>query len=403
MSHASLSGTSRGGSVVSGALLVAGTCIGGGMLALPVLTSLGGFIPSLALYFLCWLFMAGTALLYLEACLWLEGTPNIVSLARHALGKGGEAVAWVVYLFLFYCLTTAYVTGCGGFVTSLFGEGIPHWLGSIVFVMVVAPVVYRGARAVDRVNLVLMVGLGCSYVLLLVQGLPHVKLDLLKHASWPLSLVALPIFFTSFAFQGIVPSLTSYLKRDPRKVRLAILWGSVIPLFVYAIWEGLILGIVPTYGPGSLFEALEAGANAIQPLKTVLGDPMIYIAGEFFALFALVTSFLGVTLGLLDFLADGLKVKKEGKGKLVLCLLVFIPPTALAMTSTHIFLSSLGLAGGYGVAMLLGVLPILIVWAGRYKHGFKSPYHLGGGRISLTLLMVFVLFELGLELSQLLK
>ena len=40
------------GSVFGGSLLVAGTSIGGGMLALPVLTSLAGFIPSFIVYLL---------------------------------------------------------------------------------------------------------------------------------------------------------------------------------------------------------------------------------------------------------------------------------------------------------------------------------------------------------------
>jgi tyrosine-specific transport protein len=48
------------GHLVGGTLLVAGTSIGVGMLALPVATAAGGFLPSLMIYFLCWFFMLCT-------------------------------------------------------------------------------------------------------------------------------------------------------------------------------------------------------------------------------------------------------------------------------------------------------------------------------------------------------
>ena len=43
----------RKGSVLSAMFLVAGTCIGGGMLALPVATGVSGFIPSIAIMHFC--------------------------------------------------------------------------------------------------------------------------------------------------------------------------------------------------------------------------------------------------------------------------------------------------------------------------------------------------------------
>ena len=100
-------------SVLAGSLLVAGTSIGGGMLALPVLTAYAGFLPSAVIFFLCWLFMASTGLLFLEVSQWMQRDANIVSMAESTLGKVGKYFAWVVYLFLFYCLTVAYMVGCG--------------------------------------------------------------------------------------------------------------------------------------------------------------------------------------------------------------------------------------------------------------------------------------------------
>lgn len=385
----------RGGTLFGGALLVAGTAIGGGMLALPVLTAVGGFFPSIAVYVLCWLFMTSTALLLMEVFLWSKEETNIASMAKMTLGMPGKVVAWILYLFLFYSLTVAYVSGGGGLVGDVFEAfgkiNLPPWIGPLVFIVVFAPFVIIGPKAVDRVNALLMLGLIISFLLFVFLGVAHIELHLLTRSNWLLSFLAAPVVFTSFAFQGIVPTLTNYLDRDYKKVKRAIVIGSTIPLVVYILWEALILGVIPLRG---LEEARIAGLSAVAPLKEYLAFRWLFRIGEFFAFFALITSFLGVTLGLLDFLADGLKVKKTFRGKLLLSLLIFVPPLIFSIVNPFVFLNALYYAGGLGCALLLGLLPILMAWRGRYHLNYKSSYSLPGGRVLLTLLILFVVLEL---------
>lgn len=99
--------------LIGGILLVSGTTIGAGMLALPVSTGLAGFIPSIILLFVFWLYMTYTAFLMLEVNLWMGPHTNLISMAKNTLGTIGEGVSWLTYLFLLYSLTTAYVAGAG--------------------------------------------------------------------------------------------------------------------------------------------------------------------------------------------------------------------------------------------------------------------------------------------------
>lgn len=383
--------------VFKGALLIAGTSIGGGMLALPVLTSLGGFVPSLAIYLACWIFMAATGLLFLEVSQWIGAETNIVTMAKTTLGIPGQIASWLIYLFLFYCLTVAYIVGSGNLVTEVLQNQIPQWAGFLIFLAVFAPLVYAGAHLVGRINVFLMFGLGISFLLFVFLGWRHVNPEHLGYRNWSLSFLGLPIAFTAFAYQGIIPTLVSYFDHDIPKARKAILIGSFIPLIAYVIWQWLILGIVPTFGPGGLQETLEAGQNAVYPLKNFIQSPSVYIIAQFFAFFALVTSFLGVTLGLVDFLADGLNTPKTPFNKVWLCALVFIPPLIIALLYPHVFLKALDYAGGYGCALLLGLMPILMVWAGRYFQGRKAEYPFPGGKLALLGLFAFILLELAVE------
>ncbi len=390
--------TKASGSLLGGTLLVAGTTIGGGMLGLPILTGLGGFAPSLVVYFFCWLFMASTGLLLLEVCLWIKGESNIVTMAKKTLGKPGEFFAWGLYLFLFYCLTLAYIVGCGSIIADLLGSQIPQWLGCILFLLFFGPFVYWGPHVVGKLNFLLMAGLAVTFFTFVFLGSQYIDSKLLTYKNWSLSLIGLPISFAAFAYQGTIPTLAHYMQYDAKRIRTAIVVGSFIPLIAYVIWQSLILGIVPVEGPYGLQHAFQNGDNAVQALKHYIQNPLIFHLGQYFAFFALVTSFFGVTLGLLDFLADGLKIKKTPSGKLFLCFLVFIPPLIIGIIYPHVFLQALDYAGGFGCALLLGLLPILMVWVGRYRLGYPSVWTLPGGRVSLILLILFVLFELACEI-----
>ncbi len=385
-------------SVLIGVLLVAGTSIGGGMLALPILTSVTGFIPSLCIYLLCWLFMASTGLLFLEITQWMHREANIVSMAQRTLGRPGKIVAWILYLFLFYSLNIAYIVESGKTVVEFANGQMADWMGPVIFLILFAPCIAISTALAGRINLILMAGLILSYICFVFLGIRYINPQLLISANWLQAPRALPIAFTSFAFQGIIPTLASYLQYDVNKGRKAILIGSFIPLISYTIWQTLIMGIVPIDGANGLAEALQNDLNAIQAIKYFVNNEYIYAIGQSFAFFALITSFLGVTLGLRDFLADGLNIKKTIYGRMCLLSLIFIPPLLVAIIYPNIFLTMLEYAGGIGCALLLGLLPIIMVWRGRYHLHMKEKQQLFGGKCVLAILAVFVICEVVFEL-----
>ena len=59
---------------------------------------------------------------------------------------------------------------------------------------------------------------------------------------------SLSITIISFAFHPIIPTISKYLKYNINDIVLAILIGSSIPIFIYIVWEIILLGIIPTTG-----------------------------------------------------------------------------------------------------------------------------------------------------------
>ncbi len=388
---------------LGGILLVAGTATGAGMLALPISTGLSGFLPSLALFVIYWLYMTYTAFLFLEATLWLDQDTNLISMAQHTLGIFGKAAAWVSYLFLLYALTTAYIAGSTPIfvdtLQALTGWSAPYWVGAIPLLIIFGFFVYQGAQAVDYINRVLMIGLAIAYCTLLVLLTPSMQTDKLQHVDWRLLTVGISVVATSFGFHIIIPTLANYLHRNVRQLILVIFAGSLIPLAVYTLWEIYALSIIPLEGANSITAGYLQGVNAAELMADALSTPSLSLTARGFAFFAIVTSFLGVSLSLLDFLADGFKIKKSAGGKALLYCLTFIPPLAIALTDPRAFLGALEYAGAFGVVILLGFMPALMVWRGRYHHCYPSLYTAPRGKPALAITMLFSIMLIGIEIA----
>jgi tyrosine-specific transport protein len=386
------------GHVFGGSLLIAGTTIGVGMLALPVVTGPSGFIPSISIYLICWLFMLCTGLLLLEVTLWLPKDSNLISMSNRLLGPAGKWICWAAYLFLFVTVMIAHVAGGGDVLSEITNGAISPQLSMVIYVLIFSPIVYMGTHSVDRLNMVLMLGVAVSYLLFIMVSYGHVSTAMLTYTSWPKAWLAIPVLFTAFTYQVIIPTLVTYMERNVKKIRMAIFCGTTIPLLVYLVWQVLILGIVPIDGPSGLIEAAKRGQNAVAPLKQFIGDARLFAIGKSFAFFTLTTSYVALSLAYLDFLADGLKIKKVGLKKVGLCAAIFLPPLFIALTYPNIFLNALSYAGGFSCAILFGLFPPIMVWVGRYiKKSEPRQRQLFGGRAMLALLMLFVAIELCLE------
>ncbi len=384
------------GHVVGGTLLIAATTIGVGMLALPLATGGGGFFPATMIYLMTWFFMLCTGLLLLEVCVWMPKDANLITMTHRLLGPIGQSICWVVYLFLFLTAMIAHVSGGGETVTSLIGGGLPEWASMVLYVLIFSPVVYLGTRSVDRFNLILMVGVLVSYSLFIFTSAKSVQGSLLTHIDWKKAWPALPVLFTAFTYQLIIPTLMTYMNRNVKKVRLSIILGTAIPLVVYMVWELLILGIIPV---DRLILGEQRGEIATIPLKEILNNPVIFKIGSWFAFFVLTTSYIALALAFVDFLADGLKIKKVGLKKFGLCLAVFVPATIIALVYPGLFITALRYAGGISCALLFGLLPPLMVWMGRYVKKYQKEQHqLPGGKIVLAIIILFVVTEMILQL-----
>lgn len=162
----------------------------------------------------------------------------------------------------------------------------------------------------------------------------------------------------------------------------------------------IALGIIPLQGHLGLAEGFERGLDGATLLGMYLNKIELRLLARFFSFFAIITSFLGVSLSLRDFLADGLKIQKTPKGRFILYLMTFVPPLIIILIDPRAFLNALDYAGAFGVVILLGLMPILMVWRGRYYQHRTGVFKAPGGRLALILAFIISIIIVGFEIIE---
>lgn len=382
-------------------LLVAGCCIGAGMLGLPLFTACAGFIPSTVGFLVSWVFMLSTGLLLLEANLWFGQGVNLMTLAEKTLGKRAKELVALLFSFLFFCLLVAYLLAGGelviGYVNPFLHDPMTAFQGAFLLTVLFALAIFFGLESVDLVNRALMAGLLLSYLALLFFGIPKVSFENLLSYDSGLILPAIPAMIISFGYHNLIPSLTDYLEGDAKQIRRAIIGGSLIALAVYLVWDGVILGMLAS--KECLRGGEDEGAMISKLFEEITTDRRVPLFLNAFSFFAIWTSFLAVAVSFVDFLADGLHVKKTVVGRMSLIAFVLLPPLVIAAIYPTIFLKALSYAGAFGAVILFGAIPALMVWHGRYIEGRVGKRLLPFGKKALILVLLFSLFVFFMQLK----
>lgn len=387
---------------IGGIGLIAGTAIGAAVLTLPVSTAHLGFNQTLVIYLFCWFFMMMGALYLLEANLFVGFGTNLITMAEKTLGSFGKYFTWFIYLILFYALTAAYLVGAGDWINqslSYFQINLPPIGCALIATLLTVIVISLGTAITDWVNRLLMIGLIGAFSTLLFVTVEHVQIMPLFLLPNTFDLSPIPIIITGFGSAIVIPTITEYLHGKPRQLLSVVVIGSIIPLIVYVIWEFVILGIIPLSGSPGLLQIQQNGHPATDvpaALNTLLNNAWITKAASYFSIFALITSLLGVSLSLFDFLADGLHLRKNLRGRTLLVLVTFVPPLCFIIYFPHGFTFALSFAGIF-VAILLGILPAMMVWQGRYRLILEKPLQIPGGKTMIIATLLFSLFVVGIE------
>jgi len=347
-------------------LIVAGTTIGGGMLAMPIISAAVGYRAIALILIGVWLIMSYTALLFVEIYQYTSIKEGFNTLTHKYLGNWASLTTGICMMALMYALLAAYISGGGDVLTENMSQWlnikVPPELGILLFALLFGSIVSLGTRIIDVFNKWIFIIKIIFLTIVLVLLAPQIHyVNLL---SLPISkasiLLVLPVIFTSFGFHVNIPSIVDYMDGDQRKLKRIVIIGSAIPLAIYLLWQLMVLGSIEQYAFLSILENQSSIQGLLVAIRKMVQLPIINISFNVFAAAALVTSFLGVSLGLFDYIADLTVKHKQINKTFIVSLLTFVPPVTFALFYPEGFVLALGYAA-IPLVFLVLFLPVFLI------------------------------------------
>jgi tyrosine-specific transport protein len=383
--------------VLTISFLVVGNLIGVGILALPINTGLAGLGPAMI-----GMIVLGGAMFFSALVLGKEAVEskkenfNLPSLYQQYLGAAGKWVAIFANMLILYGLLVAYLTGGAAILANLFH--IPteyNWLLTLIFFTIITWVALMNTGLILKYNTLIMLCLLVFFFLMVFMGETRVQVSHYTFADWKFLPATAPIIVTAFHFHNIIPTISTSLNWNFSLLWKTMLLGMIMGFVMNALWIQTALGVLPLDdSANSLLASFQNNLPATVPMAKILGTPLFMIASLIFSLLAIMTSYLANSMGLMGFVRDMTENQLGITNRMVVILLTFIPPLAIALIWPEVFLQALNIVGGVGIVILFGILPSIIFLKKSTTSGKKIL-----GVIMLLLFLGCLACEIGQEIG----
>lgn len=374
---------SKSPTLFGGAMIITGTVVGAGMLANPTATAGVWFAGSLLVLLYTWFSMLTSGLMILEVNTHYPQGANFDTMVKDLLGQGWNIVNGLSVAFVLYLLTYAYIFVGGNLTAEAVGQSLP--VGQIIFFLIFAGCVWASARWVDRLSGILIGGMVLAFLWSTGGLLGSAKLPVLfdhaaaeKTSYWIYLGTALPVCLASFGFHGNVAGLFHYFQGNAQKVARALLLGTGIALLIYVLWQLAVQGNLPRSAFGPVIEKDGDVAVLIGELSRFTDTAGMKQVLGFFSYMAIASSFLGVTLGLLDYITDLFGFGHSRKGRTQAAALTFLPPLIACLLFPLGFTKVIGYVG-LAATVWTAIVPVLLLRAARRRFGEGKGFRVYGG------------------------
>ena len=355
--------------IIHVAFMIAGTAIGAGLLALPMeAVDLG--VGLLGVLIVGMLFVTYQSLWMSADLNIFDQTPvSIVELSRKYGNRFSFVVTLSCFYLLFFGLLVVYFACISDTIRTFCSIDRKLAIG-ICGIMLFLLLNLRANFFANLSSLMVLLLMGVIFIAIVHIGCTHSDVQRATNFQPNELMNFLPILFTSFGVQGCCSYACSYLENDRKKLRRAFLIGLCIPAAVYFFW---ILCVLKNAYSSDLnfFQRLQTHQVSVGELILFLCESSSYqwmgVSLKILTLFAIVTSMVGVSIGVLQSLQAFLP---KWVAKALLCFI----PVFLNLTIADAFLKVLSFA-----SIMLVIFAILIPYAllGKIQQKRSFRYHIG--------------------------
>ncbi len=383
-------------SIFGGACIIASVCVGAGMLGLPTSSAGAWTIWSVLTIGFTMTCMTLSGWLLLEAYKHFDLRASFNTVTKSLLGNTVNIINNLSVYFVGGILLYAYTTASGGILSGLTSEmfNIDSRVWSIIFVLIFSFFVWHSTRIVDRISVILIIFMATSFVLSVFGLTKNIDLAILFNTNTDsdnsyviYTMGLLPVALTSFGYHHSVATMRAYYKNE-HKAKLAILGGTTIALALYLLWVISIFGNLPRNQFSPIIASDGNLDVLLKALENVIESASVKQAINAFSIAAILSSFIGVGLGVFDFLADLFKFDDNKIGRTKSWAVTFLPPLILSVAFPLGFLKAIGYAGAVATIWAC-IIPALLAYKSRQLANGKQGFMVAGGNVTILLVILF--------------
>ena len=356
-----------------------GTIVGAGVLGIPYVVAKAGFFYGFIL-----ITVIGLAFLFLnlfcgEVVLRTKKQHQLTGYAEKYLGKWGKRAMALSMLVAIYGALTAYLIGEGATIYSILKFGSPL-IYTLIFFAITFFIIYRGIKATGKAELILITLL--ILIVAIIGFVSYDKISIDNYSSFNPAFFFLPYGVILFAFMAspAIPELQEVLKKEKKKMKKAIIIGSLTPIVLYLIFVFVVGGVVGLEN----FELLQPNQRIATIALSVYSLPFLGIMANLLAVLAMFTSFLTLGIALVEVYQYDYKFSRLNS-----LLLTFSVPLVISLFNLTTFLSVLGITGAVAGG-LDGILVTLMFWKAKKLGDRKPEYSLGNHKVLGIILILMM-------------
>jgi tyrosine-specific transport protein len=350
---------------ITGIMFIAATCIGSGMIALPITLVKIGIIPSMIVMFSMWFIIYYTALINLELNLQANKGMTLGALCQYFTNSTIQVISTGLLILLSYSLLSGYIS-----IGSSVLYDILEIDNLLVYTLLLFCILCFPRKLIKKINNFLFIGVLIIIGILMVvlsTAIDWSNIPLFETSDFSVWSILLPVVFTSFGFQVIFHTLTDHYHCNASILKKVFFWGSLIPTMIYIIWTCIVLGAIHTHTNAFYQKMLHSSIDVnilIIQLSLIADNIFIQKLIMYLSFLAVTTSAIGIALGLISSIGNYLDILFENQVDNILIkkILKIIPPILSILPAYLIllfipsaFVSIIGFAG-----MILSIIAIIL-------------------------------------------
>lgn len=251
-----------------------GTTVGAGIFSLPYAFLKAGF----AIAFFEFIFLLGivllTQLIFGEIVLKIKGKKRLIGLSEEYLGRDWKLPVTISVILGGIGVLLVYIILAGYFLSFIINQSV--FFSSLIFfafwflLTLVKPKVFGGIELIFGFSIIL--------ITLFIASFGADRINFSNFSGFNISDLFLPYGVILFAISGycVIPEMEDILGIEKRKMKKAIIYGTLIPAAIYLLFVIIILGV-----SGSI-----ASQDAISGFSTALNSRVILLFGSILGLLA---------------------------------------------------------------------------------------------------------------------